>query len=71
MKRRAGNELEKEVAKKQKVDVEKESEQETAELKSLMEIVSDEEGVAIDVIPLATKPLSIVDWKILTEEKKS
>ncbi|GJS44053.1 hypothetical protein Tco_0569096 [Tanacetum coccineum] len=69
--KRAGDELEQENAKKQKVDVEKETEQEQAELQSLMEIVSDEEGVAIDAIPLATKPPSIVDWKIIKEEKKS
>ncbi|GKE36629.1 hypothetical protein Tco_1460034, partial [Tanacetum coccineum] len=36
-----------------------------------MKIVSDEEEVAIDVIPLAVKPPSIVDWKIHTEGKKS
>ncbi|GKB23227.1 hypothetical protein Tco_0862628 [Tanacetum coccineum] len=71
LEKRTGDELEQENAKKQKVDVEKETEQEKAELQSLMEIVSDEEGVAIDAIPLATKPLSIVDWKILTEGKKS
>ncbi|GJS72304.1 hypothetical protein Tco_0705145 [Tanacetum coccineum] len=67
----ARTELEQEVVKKQKVDVEKETEQETAELQRLMEIVSDEEGIAIDAIPLATKPPSIVDWQILTEGKKS
>ncbi|GKB98001.1 hypothetical protein Tco_0984138, partial [Tanacetum coccineum] len=71
LEKRAGTELEKEVAKKQKVDVEKETEQETTNLKSLMGIVFDEEGVAIDDIPLATKPPRIVDWKILIEEKKS
>ncbi|GKD12777.1 hypothetical protein Tco_1197184, partial [Tanacetum coccineum] len=57
--KRAGDELEQENAKKQKVDVEKETEQEKVELQSLMEIVSDKEGVAIDAIPLATKPPSI------------
>nr|GEX79315.1 hypothetical protein [Tanacetum cinerariifolium] len=31
----------------------------------------NEEGVAIDVIPLAVKPLSIVDWKFQKEGKKS
>ncbi|GKA52606.1 hypothetical protein Tco_1197850 [Tanacetum coccineum] len=36
-------------------------------LKRVVEIVPDEEEVAIDVIPLATKPLSIVDWKIVKE----
>ncbi|GJU17752.1 hypothetical protein Tco_1145718 [Tanacetum coccineum] len=65
--KRAGDELEQESIKKQKVDEDKE----TAELKSLMEVIPDEEEVAIDVVPLATKPLTIVDWKIHTEGKKS
>ncbi|GJY31561.1 hypothetical protein Tco_0415056 [Tanacetum coccineum] len=69
--KRAGTELEQEVVKKQKVDVEKETEQETSELQSLMKIVPDEEEVATDAIPLATKPPSIVDWKILKEGKIS
>nr|GEU71626.1 copia protein [Tanacetum cinerariifolium] len=41
------------------------------EFKQLMQIISDEEEVAIDVIPLAVKSLKIVDWKIHKEEKKS
>ncbi|GJZ16023.1 hypothetical protein Tco_0551700, partial [Tanacetum coccineum] len=45
--------------------------QETAKIKELMKIVSDKEEVAIDAIPLATKPPSIVDWKINKEEKKN
>ncbi|GJS25077.1 hypothetical protein Tco_0453709 [Tanacetum coccineum] len=36
-----------------------------------MKIVSDEKEVAIDAIPLATKPPSIVDWKIHKEGKKN
>ncbi|GKC75287.1 hypothetical protein Tco_1126061, partial [Tanacetum coccineum] len=52
--KRAGDELEQEKAKKQNVDEDKE----TAELQSLMKIVPDAEEVAIDVIPLATKPPS-------------
>ncbi|GKD22724.1 hypothetical protein Tco_1224427, partial [Tanacetum coccineum] len=36
-----------------------------------MEVILDEEEVEIDVVPLATKSLSIVDWKIYKEEKKS
>nr|GEU58153.1 hypothetical protein [Tanacetum cinerariifolium] len=35
------------------------------------ELVEDEEEVAIDAIPLAVKPPSIVDWKIQKEGKKS
>ncbi|GKE60864.1 hypothetical protein Tco_1511231 [Tanacetum coccineum] len=58
--KRVGDELEQEKAKKQKMD----DDQETAELQKLMKVVSDEEGVAIDVIPLPTKPPSIVGYKI-------
>ncbi|GKB63020.1 putative ribonuclease H-like domain-containing protein [Tanacetum coccineum] len=65
--KRAEDELEQESIKKQKVDEDKE----TAELKSLMEVIPDEEEVAVNVIPLATKPPSIVDWKIYKEGKKS
>ncbi|GKC93931.1 hypothetical protein Tco_1159373 [Tanacetum coccineum] len=39
-----------------------------AEMKKHMKIVSDDE-VAIDAIPLATKPPIIVDWKIIKEGK--
>ncbi|GJW91065.1 hypothetical protein Tco_0168618 [Tanacetum coccineum] len=55
--KRAGEELEQESTKKQKVDEDKD----TAELQSLMEVIPDEEEVAIDVVPLATKPPTIVD----------
>ncbi|GJU73446.1 hypothetical protein Tco_1264851 [Tanacetum coccineum] len=65
--KRAGEELEQESIKKQKVDEDKE----IAELQSLMEFIPDEEEVAINVVPLATKPPSIVDWKIHKEGKKS
>ncbi|GJV27598.1 hypothetical protein Tco_1384046 [Tanacetum coccineum] len=61
--KRAEDELEQESTKKQKVDENKE----TAELKELMEIIPDEEEVTIDVIPLAIKPPTIVDWKIHKE----
>ncbi|GJT48225.1 hypothetical protein Tco_0974382 [Tanacetum coccineum] len=43
--------------------------QEEAKMKELMEVVSDEEGVSIDAIPLSTKPPSIVDYKIIKEGK--
>ncbi|GKC49400.1 hypothetical protein Tco_1072145 [Tanacetum coccineum] len=36
-----------------------------------MEVILDKEEVAIDVVPLATKPPTIVDWKIHKEGKKS
>ncbi|GJU41533.1 putative ribonuclease H-like domain-containing protein [Tanacetum coccineum] len=55
------------LAKKQKID----DDQEEARMKELMNIVPDEEEVAIDAIPLATKPPCIVDWKIIKEGKIS
>ncbi|GKA94640.1 hypothetical protein Tco_0816678 [Tanacetum coccineum] len=54
--KRAGEELEKESSKKQKVDDDKE----IAELKSLIEVIPDEEEVALDAIPLAVKSPSIL-----------
>ncbi|GKE46855.1 hypothetical protein Tco_1478113 [Tanacetum coccineum] len=65
--KRAGTELEQESIKKQKVDEDKE----TAELQKLIEVVPDKKEVAIDAIPLATKPPSIVDYKIHKEGKKT
>ncbi|GJW49936.1 hypothetical protein Tco_0091287 [Tanacetum coccineum] len=63
--KRAGDELEQEKAKKQKID----DDQEEAEMKKLMEIVPDEEEVVVNAIRLATKPSSIVYWKIIKEGK--
>ncbi|GKA21747.1 hypothetical protein Tco_0701736 [Tanacetum coccineum] len=51
----------------QKVDEDKE----TAELQRLIEVVPDKEEVAIDAIPLETKPPSIVDYKIHKEGRKT
>ncbi|GJW20506.1 hypothetical protein Tco_0031128 [Tanacetum coccineum] len=65
--KRAGTGLEQESIKKQKVDENKE----TTELQRLIEVVPDKEEVAIDSIPLATKPPSIVDYKIHKEGKKT
>ncbi|GJW77780.1 hypothetical protein Tco_0139462 [Tanacetum coccineum] len=45
--------------------------QEAAKIKELMEIVPDKEEVAIDATPIATKPPTIVDWKIHKEERKT
>ncbi|GJW24648.1 hypothetical protein Tco_0038459 [Tanacetum coccineum] len=68
--KRAGTKLEQEVAKKQKInDAKVDDDQEEARMKEFMNIVPDEEEVAIDAIPLATKPLCIVDWKVIKEEK--
>nr|GEW32712.1 reverse transcriptase domain-containing protein [Tanacetum cinerariifolium] len=55
--KRAGTKLIQEITKKQKVEDDKE----TVELKQFMEIIPDEEEVAIDAIPLAVKFLNIVD----------
>ncbi|GJW60207.1 hypothetical protein Tco_0109542 [Tanacetum coccineum] len=70
--KRAGEELESENLKKQKLDENVEAEvdddQEEAEMKQHVEIVPDDD-VAIDAIPLATKPPIIVDWKIIKEGK--
>ncbi|GJR20567.1 hypothetical protein Tco_0969094 [Tanacetum coccineum] len=65
--KRAGEDLQQESTKKQKVDDDKE----TTELKRLMEVMPDEKEVALDAIPLAVKSPSIVDWKIHKEGKKS
>ncbi|GJV90004.1 hypothetical protein Tco_1533942 [Tanacetum coccineum] len=65
--KRAGTKLEQESIKKQKVDEDKE----IAELQKLIEVKPDKEEVAINVIPLATKPPSIVNYKIHKEGKKT
>ncbi|GKC44787.1 hypothetical protein Tco_1062509 [Tanacetum coccineum] len=59
--------VEQESIKKQKVDEDKE----TAELQKLIKVVPDKDEVAIDAIHLATKPPSIVDYKIHKEGKKT
>ncbi|GJS80150.1 hypothetical protein Tco_0730031 [Tanacetum coccineum] len=61
---------------RQKVDdvqetSEVDDDQEASKIKELMEIVPDEEEIAIDAIPLAVKSPRIVDWKIHKEGKKS
>ncbi|GJX46356.1 hypothetical protein Tco_0271546 [Tanacetum coccineum] len=74
--KQAGDKLEQEVTKKQKVDdvyetTEVDDDSEAAKIKELMEIVPDEEEVAIHAIHLATKPPTIVDWKIHKKERKT
>ncbi|GKD99086.1 hypothetical protein Tco_1382983 [Tanacetum coccineum] len=67
--RLAGEELESKNLKKQKLDENVKAEvDDEAKIKKHIEIVPDDE-VAIDVIPLATKPPIIVDWKIIKEGK--
>ncbi|GJZ22996.1 hypothetical protein Tco_0560455, partial [Tanacetum coccineum] len=50
------------------VEAEKDDDQEEAEMKKHIEIFKDDE-VAIDAIPLATKPPVIVKYKIVKEGK--
>ncbi|GJZ03215.1 hypothetical protein Tco_0521176 [Tanacetum coccineum] len=64
--KRAREEKEQKSTKKQKLDEDKG----ISELESLMEVIPDEEEVAIDAIPLATKSLTIVNWKIHKKGKK-
>ncbi|GJT93978.1 hypothetical protein Tco_1082823 [Tanacetum coccineum] len=47
----------------ERVEAEKDDDQEEAEMKRHIKIVKDDE-VAIDAIPLATKPPMIVEYKI-------
>ncbi|GKF30009.1 hypothetical protein Tco_0096351 [Tanacetum coccineum] len=61
--KRSGIELVQEITNKQKVEDDKE----TAELKQLMEVIPNEEEVAIDAIPLAVKSPSIGDLKTMFE----
>ncbi|GJZ35101.1 hypothetical protein Tco_0580918 [Tanacetum coccineum] len=65
---RAGEALEQESSKKQKVEEDKESK----ELKQCLEIIPDDgDDVTIDATPLSTKSPTIVDYKIYKEGKKS
>ncbi|GKB47747.1 hypothetical protein Tco_0898500 [Tanacetum coccineum] len=68
--KRAGDELESDKSKKQKIDdnveAEKDDDQEETEMKKHIQIFKDDE-VAIDAIPLATKPPMIVEYKIVKE----
>nr|GEU28733.1 ribonuclease H-like domain-containing protein [Tanacetum cinerariifolium] len=72
--KRAGEELESDKSKRQnldeKVEAEEDNDQEEKEMKMYMKIVFDDD-VAIDAIPLATKPPIIIDWKIIKEGNTS
>nr|GFB78198.1 hypothetical protein [Tanacetum cinerariifolium] len=68
--KRAGDEIEQESAKKQRL----EKEDDTTELKRCLEIVSkddDDDDVTIGATPLSSKSPTIVDYKIYKEGKKS
>ncbi|GKE27272.1 hypothetical protein Tco_1442656 [Tanacetum coccineum] len=65
--KRAGDKLESDMSKKQKTDENEEVEVDNeAELKNHMVTVKDDD-IAIDAIPLATKPLVIVEYKLIRE----
>ncbi|GJZ09764.1 hypothetical protein Tco_0544047 [Tanacetum coccineum] len=71
--KRAGKEQQQESSKRQRMEDNKETneheeveEDDEAELKKHLVIVKDDE-IAIDAIPLATKPLVIVEYKLLKE----
>ncbi|GJW84110.1 hypothetical protein Tco_0157255 [Tanacetum coccineum] len=76
-KKRKGNEQKQESSKRQRIEDDKETdeheeaeEDDEAEMKMHMEVVQDDEGIAIDAIPLATKPPIIVEYKIVKEGQK-
>ncbi|GJT57062.1 hypothetical protein Tco_0992116 [Tanacetum coccineum] len=65
--KRAGDKLESDESKKQKTDENEEVEEDNeAELKKHLVIVKDDD-IAIDAIPLATKPPVIVEYKLIKE----
>ncbi|GKD35516.1 hypothetical protein Tco_1251025, partial [Tanacetum coccineum] len=75
-KKRAGNKQKQESSKRKIMEDDKETDEheeakkdDEAKMKKHLEIVIDEE-IAIEAIPLATKPLVIVKYKIDREEKK-
>ncbi|GJU20125.1 hypothetical protein Tco_1153467 [Tanacetum coccineum] len=76
-KKRAGKEQKQESSKRQRMEDDKEideheeaEEDDEAEMKKHMEVVQDDEEIAIDAIPLATKPPIIVEYKIVKEGQK-
>ncbi|GJR29696.1 hypothetical protein Tco_1105928 [Tanacetum coccineum] len=72
-KKRAGKEQQQESSKRQRIEDDKETDEheeveadDEAELKKHLVIVKDDD-IAIDAIPLATKPLVIVEYKLLKD----
>ncbi|GKA30691.1 hypothetical protein Tco_0716996 [Tanacetum coccineum] len=58
-------------SRKKSIDEHEEAEEDDeAEMKKNLEVVQDDEEIAIDVIPLATKPPIIVEYKIIKEGQK-
>ncbi|GJR51147.1 hypothetical protein Tco_1401668 [Tanacetum coccineum] len=70
--KRAGEELESDVSKKQKIDEQVKVEvDDTTELKRCLEVVpEDEDDVTVDATPVSSRSPSIVDYKIHKEGKK-
>ncbi|GKC64157.1 hypothetical protein Tco_1096755 [Tanacetum coccineum] len=64
-------ELVEESSKKAKAEIAQESSSKRAGDDLIEVFLDDEEEVAIDDVPLATKPPTIVDWKIYKDGKKS
>ncbi|GKB36480.1 hypothetical protein Tco_0881422 [Tanacetum coccineum] len=76
-KKRAGNDQKQESFKRQRIKDDKETDEheivekdEEAKMKKHMEIVQDKKEIAIDAIPVATKPPMIVEYKIVKEGQK-
>nr|GEU61432.1 hypothetical protein [Tanacetum cinerariifolium] len=72
--KRAREELEQESAKKHKLDEQvqaKVADDDTAELKRCLEIVTEDDDVTIEATPLSFKSPTVVDYKIYREGKKS
>ncbi|GJS05983.1 hypothetical protein Tco_0362779 [Tanacetum coccineum] len=58
-------------SRKKSIDEHEEAkEDDKAEVKKHMEVVQDDEEIAIDAIPLATKPSIIIEYKIVKEGQK-
>ncbi|GJW22683.1 hypothetical protein Tco_0033305 [Tanacetum coccineum] len=76
-KKRARKEQKQESSKRERIEDDKETneheeaeEDDEAEIKKHMEVVQDDEKIEIDVLPLATKPPIIVEYKIVKEGQK-
>ncbi|GJS04985.1 hypothetical protein Tco_0321493 [Tanacetum coccineum] len=76
-KKRKGNEQKQESSKRQRMEDDKETDEhkeaegdDKAEMKKHIEIVQDDKEIAIDAIPLATKPPMIVEYKIVKKGQK-
>ncbi|GKD76355.1 hypothetical protein Tco_1338976 [Tanacetum coccineum] len=76
-KKRARKEQKQESSKRLRMEDDKETdghkeakEDDEAKMKKHMEVVQDDEEIAIDAIPLATKPPIIVEYKIVKEGQK-